>query len=63
MTKREASESVYQDIAGLIDRHSYCYKIVDDKYPRLIIKTDSINNQDERIEEEYEIIIKKVKRD
>jgi hypothetical protein len=54
MSQHKELESVYQDMACVIDKGSYLYKIIDDKYPNLIIKHEHTG-------EEYEIIIKKVK--
>jgi hypothetical protein len=53
MTNREKLEDVYQDVACLLN-NSLFYEIQEDKYPALVLKNIDTN-------EEYEIIIKKVK--
>jgi hypothetical protein len=52
--RNEELENVYQDVTTLMSK-SYFWEIQENKYPQLIIK-----NMD--TDEEYEIIIKKVKK-
>ena len=54
VNSRQQLEDTYQDIAYLISKNSYHYEIIENEYPKLVVK-HIYNN------EQFEIIIKKVK--
>jgi hypothetical protein len=52
--RKKELENVYQDLAYLLEKHSYFYNLIKNEYPALILEHLDTNKK-------YEIIIKEVK--